>query len=488
MWTTLKWITRGLEAVLILALILYVEEDLRGAHEWVAAERQLQAKGESLDLRQLVPPGKPEDDLSKVPIFAELYAELRRDREAFPAHKARIHRLTVDFKAAYDSKSPNLSSYPTGHPLDISAWQKYYLTIPDSHLTQSSGTPAQNVLQVLSQFDPEMEEIDRAVSNPNAYWPIDYDIPYNTILGGTTNMVKIAKVLQLRAVAHLENHEPDLAEKDYLFSFRLTRPLTHGHSMVEYLVDVAVRAIDDSILWEGFRRHAWNDAQLHEMELALASEDMLTLAVKFSRAERAAGLQVSRFYQHPDPKIAAKDGDSTDSPTGDTARLIIPSGWWDRDRLDYSLGVQSAIDAIDPARGILNSQTFKQFPKEIQPPWNSYYIPILTHLLPTRNQMGRQIARAESYRRLARLACRLEEYRIAHGEYPEVLPALPDLPPHLNQEVLSELPLRYERKGDGYQLYSIGWNQQDDGGIAEKSDRNEKLYREELMDWVWPSP
>jgi hypothetical protein len=97
--------------------------------------------------------------------------------------------------------------------------------------------------------------------------------------------------------------------------------------------------------------------------------------------------------------------------------------------------------------------------------------------------MGYRIAKTESYRRLARLACRLEEYRIAHGQYPDKLEELPDLPTHLNQEVLSEKPFRYERKGNGYLLYSVGWNQQDDGGVPATYDPpNNK------DDLPWPSP
>jgi hypothetical protein len=489
MWTTLKWITRALEAVLILALILYVEEDLRGAHEWVAAERQLQAKGESLDLRQLIPPGKPEDDLSKVPIFAELYAELRRDPGVPATPPARIRRLEISFRKEIShaaDESPKLSSYTQGQPLNLPAWQKYYFSIPDAHLTPSSNTPAQDVLKVLSQFDPEMSEIDQALSNPNAYWPVDYDFPTYTALGGATRMIKIAKILQLKAIAHLENHETDLAEKDYLFSFRLDRPQMRGWSEVHYLVIEGVRNIDDSILWEGLRRHAWSDAQLREMESALASEDMLALAVKTLRAERAARLQDTLLIQHLDLKTAAKyqldvSGDIT---------WLIPGGWWDRARAIYSLGTQASIEAIDPAREILNSQTFdSQFPKKEEPPWYAYYIPALPTLSFGSSSIGQRIAKAESYRRLARLACRLEEYRIAHGQYPEVLPALPDLPPHLDQEVCSELPLRYEPKGDGYQLYSIGWDQKDDGATRTRRvpDKNGVMQQEDA-DWVWPSP
>jgi len=96
------------------------------------------------------------------------------------------------------------------------------------------------------------------------------------------------------------------------------------------------------------------------------------------------------------------------------------------------------------------------------------------------DDVGYQIARAETYRRLARLACRLEEYRIAHGQYPDKLDDLPDLPTHLNQEVLSEQPLRYQHKGDGYLLYSIGWDQKDNGGVQGVDPS--------VGDWPWPSP
>ena len=94
--------------------------------------------------------------------------------------------------------------------------------------------------------------------------------------------------------------------------------------------------------------------------------------------------------------------------------------------------------------------------------------------------MGLKIAKAETYRRLARLACRLEEYRIAHNAYPDKLDDLPNLPAHLNQEVLSEQPLQYHRKGDGYQLYSLGWNQKDNGGVYNADPQQ--------GDWPWPSP
>ena len=44
-----------------------------------------------------------------------------------------------------------------------------------------------------------------------------------------------------------------------------------------------------------------------------------------------------------------------------------------------------------------------------------------------------------------------------------------------------EMCIRDRRKGDGYQLYSIGWDQKDDGGVL---DTHDPLFG----DWPWPSP
>jgi hypothetical protein len=66
------WLARIAVVLIVLLVVFYAEEDWRGARDWAACQKELEAKGETLDLRQLVPPGKPEDDLSKVPIFAEM--------------------------------------------------------------------------------------------------------------------------------------------------------------------------------------------------------------------------------------------------------------------------------------------------------------------------------------------------------------------------------------------------------------------------------
>jgi len=239
-----------------------------------------------------------------------------------------------------------------------------------------------------------------------------------------------------------------------------------------------VRAIDDSILFEGLARHAWDDAQLHHMEAALATADMLAVTVNCYRMERADFLQTTLYVQRNDITLPYGYDDRVAS-----INLLLhgrPKGWWDLDRRADSRANQDLIDAIDLTRRTVRPPTDPLPESEVAKLVNVIAMPLTTIAFPVIANGVAKAARAEADVRLARLALRLEEYRLAHGQYPEELTNLPDLPPHLNQEVLNEDPLRYWRKGEGYLLYSTGWNQKDDGGVLDADPKQ--------GDWVWPSP
>jgi hypothetical protein len=69
---------------------------------------------------------------------------------------------------------------------------------------------------------------------------------------------------------------------------------------------------------------------------------------------------------------------------------------------------------------------------------------------------------------VTQVAIALERFRIVHGEYPETLePLVPQFLDALPSDPFSQQPLVYRLDKDGsFQLYSIGPNRKDDGGIA----------------------
>ncbi|MBP9900226.1 MAG: hypothetical protein KBH45_02115, partial [Verrucomicrobia bacterium] len=109
-----------------------------------------------------------------------------------------------------------------------------------------------------------------------------------------------------------------------------------------------------------------------------------------------------------------------------------------------------------------------------------------------------KFAQSQTQVDLARVACGLERYRLAHNQYPETLDALaPQFITKLPHDVINGQPLKYRRTDDGsFILYSIGWNEKDDGGfIPAKKDGKTVNGREEGKsvnltegDWVWRYP
>jgi hypothetical protein len=86
----------------------------------------------------------------------------------------------------------------------------------------------------------------------------------------------------------------------------------------------------------------------------------------------------------------------------------------------------------------------------------------------------------------AQIACALERYRLAYGEYPEMLDALaPQFNEVIPHDIIGGQPLHYRREANGqFILYSVGWNETDDGGkVALKKDGS---VDREQGDWQYP--
>jgi hypothetical protein len=88
------------------------------------------------------------------------------------------------------------------------------------------------------------------------------------------------------------------------------------------------------------------------------------------------------------------------------------------------------------------------------------------------------------------LACALERYRLAQGQYPEDLNALvPRFVALLPHDIINGQPLKYRRTDHGqFILYSVGWNEKDDGGVVATIKADPP--RQDILqgDWVWQYP
>jgi len=98
------------------------------------------------------------------------------------------------------------------------------------------------------------------------------------------------------------------------------------------------------------------------------------------------------------------------------------------------------------------------------------------------------VARNQTWVDHTLLVCALERYRLRNGQYPPTLaPLVPQFIDALPNDIVSGKAIVYQPKGaQGFKLYSVGWNELDDGGIiARKGDGSEDM---DSGDWVWHYP
>jgi len=111
-------------------------------------------------------------------------------------------------------------------------------------------------------------------------------------------------------------------------------------------------------------------------------------------------------------------------------------------------------------------------------------------LLPGLGNFAKKTAYAQNAADLARVAIALERYRLAHGEFPESLDVLaPQFLGKIPHDIINGGSLHYRRTGDGqYILYSVGWNENDDGGVVAFKNGSSAEINPDAGDWVWRYP
>jgi len=159
----------------------------------------------------------------------------------------------------------------------------------------------------------------------------------------------------------------------------------------------------------------------------------------------------------------------------------MPRGWFYQNMAELAQREQSFIEAIDPSRDVMATRKVDEVGNE-SIAWvtsRSPYAILARVATPNYLKACQTVARNQTSVNQALVACGLERYRLAHGEYPDALSdILPDFLQKLPHEVINDQPFKYRRLArDKFLLYSVGWNEVDDGGTPGK------VVSE--GDWLW---
>lgn len=321
-------------------------------------------------------------------------------------------------------------------------------------------------------LEPQFELIRHALERPSSQMPGLYANPNTLPMINFIPVRNLAQTLGARAQCHLLLGRPEEALADLTLLQDFSRRILAEQQPATFfsaLVNGALLRDYAAHVGEGLRLQGWHEPQLIALQKQLKTMDAL------SPIKQAFTLEAVITYRALDMVPSAGMVKRTF-----WARLC-PKGWGYEHvaaRLNLDFGRLACVDTnnqlVFPDKAIAAGKESHALDR------GSYTF--VGSLQPIDFERFCQIT-ALSQTRIneALIACALERFRLAHGEYPENLDALtPQFLDTIPHDVIGGQPLHYRRASEGtFVLYSVGWNGRDDGGKP-----GQRLDTD--GDWVWP--
>jgi hypothetical protein len=310
----------------------------------------------------------------------------------------------------------------------------------------------------------------------------------------------LCQVLQLHASAELALGRTDDALADLSLIFYLVDTTRAEPILISHFVRMAQAQIALQPVAEGMGK--WSETQLRELQLKLQRFDFPGDTERSLQAERVFfGTAMIEYVRRSSNKFRLMElfegngGNSDSAPLWSVGPLlaIAPNGWLCLEERNYTrLFGEQLLPVIDLTNRVIRPEQVREAQELIRkrtqgsPAGNFLHHRLFAGLLlPSLGKAAEKAAFAQTAVDLAKVACALERYRLAHGRLPDTLEQLrPQLMPALPHDLINGKDLVYQLKPEGhYVLYSVGWNDQDDGGFIQQThsgsvDQNEG-------DWVW---
>jgi hypothetical protein len=511
-WRTVRRCLIVCAWLVTLIALFYGEEDWRGRRAWNNYRDTLTAQGAQLDFKAFVP--KPIPDSENFAANPEV--------ESWFAHGT---NYTNEWNAdAYSKASPMVASdgqssqpeisdsrNPVPHLTDLVAWKMAFaraLVNPNDRpgfkseqldpASRAQAAPA--VLEALKPIDPHFEELRAASGRPDSLYPVVYDSndPWGTLLPHLSNIKAVCLRLDLRACAELAAGQTDKAFNDVQLLLRMDDSLKSDPFLLSYLVRAAVMHVAIHPIWEGLVEHKWSDAQLKELQALLARYNFMADLKAPLASERAAGILTADLLEQGKFELNAltRDPNVTLEAAANVFGKIMPHGWYDLEKLNYcrlyTLQMEGGFDVdakiVYPAKITSNTKAMERAFAGRNP-----FTTIITRhqllaavMLPALGNIPKKGAASQVAADEALLACALERYHLAHGQYPDRLDVLaPEFLPTLPHDLIGGESYKYHRTADSFVLYSVGWNETDDGGQVGMKGKSTDISQ---GDWVWGMP
>jgi tetratricopeptide (TPR) repeat protein len=512
-WVVGRWFCnrRVLKPILLagggfvaLIALFYAEEDWRGWHAWNQYKHASEAKGEHFNLASVVPAPVPdEENFALTPIvFTSSGQVLTREGKLIPPEKRDDHfvvRMRMPITLDYPGPTNCAGDRVKGIFTRLDCWQGYYRDVAARSnafpVPAQPRSPAADVLLALSKYDGVIEELRAANRLPQSRYPINYDSesPFMIYLPHLAPLKNCAQVLQLRSVAEFQSGQPDKALEDVQLALQLADKVRTEPILISHLVRIAMVQLMLQPIWEGLAEHKWSDAQLAALDAELAKLDFPAAWRLSMRCELGAQADEAGYLRrNPErleelqalPKLFGGESDVR-LPGGLVAHLI-PGGWFYQNQYRCARMMEDyCVPLADASRGSFSPDLARGGEAALAAETTGLFNRYERLVLPALVKAATRFAYGQASVDLARTAMALERCRLARGAFPDSLDALaPQFIAKVPHDAIRGQPLKYHRTPEGaFVLYSIGWNETDEGGIA-GFDKDGAVDMQG-GDWVW---
>lgn len=506
-WLFSPRIARRLAIMLVwivtLVVLFYVEENWRGARAWNNYRQELIARGAELDFTKFIPKPIPdEQNFAAMPLINEWFTQRTNTARWEDNYSRASQQLTDD---AFESKGQRRFT-------DLVAWQQAFDATksgkvnlerkfePGKFDLAARAAAAPDVLKALDDAAADLAQLSIASQRPDARYPVFYnmDDPWGILLPHLLRIKQSCRRFELKASAELAAGRTDAAFEDVKVALALTDSLKDEPFVISYLVRIACLQAATQPVWEGLAEHRWSDAQLQELQAHFQQYDFITEMKHPFDSERAvASLTTDLIHKKGIgfllEIIGSGSPGSMDKKFANWCGGLVPRGWWQMEQLNYmklcEMQLEGTFDPagkrVSPGRIETNSQNLgKALPKGsvdkfTEVVFRHRFLSLL--LMPSLTKIPIKGAQAQTAADQTALACALERFRLANGNFPESLDVLvPKFVAQLPHDAITGKPYHYRREGQQFVLYSVGWNEKNDAGKPGKT-----LFDEKDGDWVW---
>lgn len=389
----------------------------------------------------------------------------REKREIPPEEDAAARVIRVLSLTPDVVPPPRVTGLPPS-PSQIAALDSAFANYPDNMVLGSDQFTA--LKQLIDRNKEALEEARPLSELSRGRYHLNYAInPLETLLPHTQDSRDVARLLRLDALLRAETQEMDVALEDVRAIIGVAHSIDDEPTAISQLVRIAEVNVAIKTLERILAQGSGSDAALAKVQKRLNDEAKVPFNLIAMRAERAVSFDL--LGKLADGTITTSDITYAVPKEMKSVVTQTPHGQAFC-RYNQGLSLKMMNKAVEISRLPVSEQVqkWKTWENDAKLPVDSWgkLTKSLTYLLiPALGAMATAHIRINAILGCAEIMVAMERYRIKNGGWPDSLEAIPrSILERIPIDPYSGKPLRAIRKEDGWVVYSVGPNGEDDHG------------------------